>query len=130
MVKKAGKSGEYRSFTVEGSSIGFEGGVLVSKTPGSAALKVSRKLFRMVAKEPSYSRFKSDSFVQFIIRETTQGSSHKILAYEGHKMKLSPPVERKLPNGETYMIEFQYKAKALKEHQVHDSLKPKLGGAM
>lgn len=128
MVKKAGKSGEYRSFTVEGSSIGFEDGKFVSKSPSAAAQKIGRKLFRLIAKEPGYARFKTDSVVQFIVRETTQGSSHKIFAYEGHKKKLSKPVERKLPNGETYIIEFEYKAKALHDNDVHDSLKPKLGG--
>lgn len=124
MVKKAGKSAEFfRSFTIEGSSIGFTGGVFVSKTPGSASKKATRKLFKVLHEDSEYARFRGDKKMQFILRESTQGSSHKTLAYDGYKNKLSPPVVRKLPGGKEYVIEFEYKTKALKEHQVHDSLK-------
>jgi hypothetical protein len=127
MVKKQGKSGEYRSFTIEGSSIGFDGGKFLSKTPGEASTKVGRKLFRLVNKESKFARFKGDKTFQFILRETTQGSAHRVFAYEAHKKKLDTPLERKLPTGVVLIIEDEIKTYALKEHQVHDSLKPHLG---
>ena len=126
MVKKANKSGEYRSFTVEGSSIGYEEGKFISKTPGGAAKKVARKLHRLIEDDRAFARYKNDKDVQFILRETTQGSAHKTLAYQAHKKKLAEPVVRKFPNGTEYTITHEYKALALKEHEVHPSLKSKL----
>lgn len=119
MVKKSSNpDASYRSFKVEGSSIGFEGGKFISKTPTSAAKKVSRKLFDLIQKSPEFSKYKSDKDVQFIIRESTQGSSHKTYAYEGIKVKLSQPVVRVLPNGSEYTIEFEYKTHALKDKEI------------
>ena len=116
MVKKSSNPDvSYRSFKIEGSSIGFEGGKFISKTPTGAAKKVSRKLFDLVQKNHEYAKYKSDKDVQFIIRESTQGSSHKTYAYEGHKVVLSQPVVRVLPNGTEYTIEFEYKTFALKD---------------
>jgi hypothetical protein len=134
MVKKNGKT-DYRSFTIEGSSIGFEGAKLISKTPGGAATKAANKLFRLIEKDSGYARFKNDKIVQFILREQTSGSSHKILAYDAKKVKLDEPIEREFPNPKdpsnpiVYKITHAVKVKALREHEVHSALKPKLGGA-
>lgn len=129
MVKKVNpktkKVEDYRSFTVEGSSIGFEEGKFVSRNPGGAAKKVARKLHKLIETDSKYSRFNNNE-VQFILRETTVGSSHKTLAYQAHKNKLATPVVRTLPNGKEYTITHEYKALALREHEVHASLKSKL----
>lgn len=131
MVKKASNpSKEYRSFVLEGSSIGFEGAQFVSASPGGAASKAGNKLFRLIAKDSGYARFKRDEVVQFIIREITKGSSGKIYAYDARKEKLDTPVERKFPakNGETNIVVItdKIKVKALKEHEVHSSLQKHL----
>jgi hypothetical protein len=125
MVKKANRSGDYRSFKIEGSSIGYEGSTFVSANPGDSARKAARKLHSLVEKDPEYSRFRSDKLIQVILRETTQGSKHGIYAYDTYKVKLADPVERKLPNGDTYLVEHTYKAKALKEQDVGANLKRK-----
>ena len=125
MVKKQGKEG-YRSFTVEGSSIGFEKGTFVSMDPGGAARKIARRLHKLIEEDVSYARFKNDSDVQFIMRETTQGNPHKVFAYQAHKKKLDTPILRKFPNDRVSTITHIYKAMALKEHQVHPTLKSKM----
>jgi tryptophan synthase beta subunit len=126
MVKKANKPNEeYRSFSIEGSSIEFFGGKFISKTPGGAAKKAGRKLYSMIDKEPEFAKYKKDEMVQFIIRETTLGSAHKLFAYDAYKIRLDEPVVRKLPNGGEYTIEFVYKVRALKENELHEHLRSK-----
>jgi hypothetical protein len=134
MVKKHGQ--DYRSFTIEGSSIGFEGAKLISKSPSGAATKAANKLFRLLEKESKYARFKSDAVVQFIIRESTAGSAHKFLAYDARKVKLPTPITREFPNKADpsnpikYVITHKVKVKALKEHELHTALKAKFGGSL
>lgn len=125
MVKKANKSGEYRSFKIEGSSIGYEGSAFVSATPGGAAKKAARKMYKLIQNDSSFSRYKSDKLVQIIIRETTLGSKNGLFAYDAYKEKLAQPVERKLPNGSMYVVEYVYKTKALGENDVSSSLRRK-----
>jgi len=125
MVKKANKSGDYRSFKIEGSSIGYEGSAFVSASPGDSSRKAARKLYSLVDKDPEYARFRSDKLIQVILRETTQGSKNGIFAYDTYKVKLDKPVERKLPNGSTYVVEYAYKTKALKEQDVSAGLQRK-----
>jgi hypothetical protein len=141
MVKKSSNPNkEYRSFTIEGSSIGFEGGKFISLSPGSAASKAGTKLFRLVKKDPEY-KGKASDVIQFIIRETTQGSKSKTLAYDAKVVKLSPPVERIFPNpkydsskpedesNQKYTVSLvteKVKIKALKEHEVHSSLQERM----
>jgi hypothetical protein len=126
MVKKEGKSDFFRSFTVAGSSIGFEEGKYVSKTPGSAAKKIARKLHSLIEKDSKYARYKGEKTVQFIMRETTMGSDHKTFAYDAEKSKLAEPITRTFPNGKDYVITHAYKAKALFPHEVHSSLQHKM----
>lgn len=130
MVKKASNPNvTYRSFTIEGSSIGYKGGEYVSPNPGQAARKMGTKLLRMLEKDATYQRFKHDDHVQFILREKTQGSTIKALAYKAEKLMLDKPVERKFPNpknqAEPIIVKITHKTvvKALKAHEVHDSLK-------
>ena len=130
MVKKNGE--DYRSFTIEGSSVGFEGAKLVSKTPGAAAQKAGNKLFNLVKKDAGFSRFKNVSVIQFIIREQTLGSIHKTFPYDARVVKLDVPITREFPNKKdpsnpiVYKIDHKVKIKALKEHEVHSSLQSKL----
>ena len=129
MVKKSSNPEKnFRSFTIEGSSIGFEGGSYISSVPSGAAKKVGRKLFSLVEKDPSYTKFKGDKVMQFILRETTQGSAHKTFPYDAHKIKLAKPVQLPWKNskGEPLTVEYSYKVFALKEHEVHSALQSKL----
>jgi hypothetical protein len=134
MPQKNGQA--YRSFTIEGSSIGFDGAKLISKSPSGAATKAANKLFRLIEKESKYSRFKSDSVVQFIIREQTVGSAKKFHAYDARKVKLDTPVTREFPNKKDpanpikYVITHKVKVKALKEHELHTALRAKFGGSL
>lgn len=125
MVKKEGSKDFFRSFTIAGSSIGFEEGKYVSKTPGSASKKIARKLHSLIEKDSKYSRYKGEK-IQFIMRETTLGSDHKTFAYDAVKNKLAVPITRTFPNGKQSVITHEYKAKALFEHEVHASLQHKL----
>jgi hypothetical protein len=130
MVKKNGKEG-YRSFTIEGSSISFEGGEFISKTPGGAASKVANKLYRLIYSKSEYARYRSDGVVQFIIREKTQGSAHKTFAYDAKRTKLPTPIKREIPNKKTgkptvYEITHKVKVKALKESEIRSGLKQKM----
>lgn len=75
-------SNNYRSFTIDFSSNGKIGGRYISKTPLSAARKaVSKRLFKN-------SRSKT---VNFQLKETTQGSTHKIYSYTAKSVKLRVP---------------------------------------
>jgi hypothetical protein len=123
MVKKASNpTKEYRSFTLEGSSIGHDGGTYVSMTPGGAAKKIGNKLFRLV-ESGEYTHPSSNNTVQMIIREQTVDSSHKTFAYQAHKEKLSKPIVRELPNGKKLEITHALRVHALKEHEIHHTLK-------
>lgn len=129
MVKKANKSGDYRSFKIEGSSIGFEGGKFISSSPASAAKKAGRKLHKMIDTEAPFARYRGDKLIQVIIRETTLGSAQKLFAYDIYKVKLSTPTVRTLPNGSEYTIDFEYKIKALKEQDMPKTLRPLMQNA-
>lgn len=124
MVKKANKQGEYRSFKIEGSSIGYEGSKFISASPASAAKKAGRKLHKLIATDSEFAKYKGDKLIQVIIRETTLGSAQKLYAYDIYKVKLSTPTVRTLPDGSEYTIEFEYKVKSLLEQDMHKSLRP------
>jgi hypothetical protein len=129
MVKKASNpTKEYRSFTIQGSSIGFEGASYVSSSPSGAAKKAARKLFTLVEKDTQYKRFDDEKVIQFILRETTLNSKHKTYAYDAKKIKFSTPVALPIKdkNGNPLMVEYEYKAVPLKEYEVHSSLQPHL----
>jgi hypothetical protein len=129
MVKKANNPDvEYRSFIIQGSSLGFEGGHFVSKSPSGAAKKASRKLFSLLEKDPEYKRFSHEEVIQFILRETTQKSAHKTYPYDARKEKLKTPIELPIKDkdGNPLKVYFVYKAIPLKEHEVLSSLQSKL----
>lgn len=129
MVKKANNPNvEYRSFIIQGSSLGFEGGHFVSKSPSAAAKKASRKLFALVEKDAEYKRYAGEEVIQFILRETTQGSAHKTYPYDARKTELKTPLELPIKDkdGNPLKVYFVYKAIPLKEHEVHSYLQSKL----
>jgi hypothetical protein len=129
MVKKASNPNkEYRSFVIQGSSLGYEGGHFVSASPSGAAKKASRKLFALVEKDSDYKRYKSEEVIQFILRETTTGSAHKTYPYDARKEHLKTPIELPIKdkNGNPLLVHTLYKAIPLKEQEVHSYLVPKL----
>jgi len=87
-----------RTFTIQGSDLGFEGGRYKSKTPSLAAKKAAKQLFRMVENKDhksewkKYSEFSSTNKINFILREMTQGSKKDHFYYEGSVTKLKTPL--------------------------------------
>lgn len=129
MVKKASNpKKDYRSFTIQGSSIGYQGGSYISASPSGAAKKAAKQLFKLVEKEAEYKKYDDEKVIQFILRETTQGSKHKTYAYDGKKHKFPKPVELPIKdkNGNPLTVEYEFKAVPLKEHEVHSYLQQHL----
>lgn len=100
---------EQRTFTVQGSEIGVNGGTYRSSSPSSAAKKASRILFRK-AKQGAKS-------IKFILRETTRGSEHKAYFYEGFIHYLDTPkvINR---NGTEIQITKEVKIKTCQHHEM------------
>jgi len=87
MSSSAGK----RTFIIEGSEIGFSGGkykISDKGTPGGAAKKAAKSLFRMVENTENktewhkYAEFKHNKTIKFLLRESTKGSDKKTKYYE------------------------------------------------
>lgn len=123
-----------RTFTIQGSDIGFSGGLYKSTSgPVTAAKKAARILFRMVmygvkyqenhiankkyAKYAKYAAFAKDKTIKFLLRETTRGSEKKSLFYEGSKLNLKTPVVI-TRNGVEVTIEHKYDVKVC--HEAHN----------
>lgn len=96
-----------RSFTVAESEIGVSGGRYKSETPGAAAVKAARMLF----KELSGRSGKKPTAIHFVLRESTRGSNHEQYAYIGIKEKLENTLVIKRGDKEI-KIEHVYHAKS------------------
>jgi hypothetical protein len=104
------KSSGKRSFTinaafhVDGCPTKFSRadytGRYISATPERAAAKALRRLCHV-------KRIKGQCTLYIEIRETTQGTEHKVFAYHAKRIRLAKPIERKNPQGETYMIYYK-----------------------
>lgn len=86
-----------KTFKIAGSDIDFMGGLYhPNKTgsPGSAAKKAAKSLFRMIENKKGsadwkkFERFKDHKTIKFILRETTQGSDKKSKYYEAKVVHL------------------------------------------
>lgn len=106
-------SGEKRSFTIEGSSLGIKTGHYKGKTPGQAARKAAKMLYKRLDKHDDRSlvKFNKVKNVKLMLRETTRGSPNNVFYYEADRTELNTPkvIERKLPNGEVLRIEYKHK---------------------
>lgn len=86
-----------RTFTIQGSDLGFEGGKYTGVSPFNAARKAAKQLFHKVenkAKNPKWSKYahlKTHKVIKFILRETTQGSGKNTFFYEGSVEHLAVP---------------------------------------
>lgn len=96
-----------RNFTVQGSDLGFTGGLYTGKTPLAAAKKAGTKLFQAIdhgvkfhedskkfAKykdHAEYAKYSQQKSVKFLLRETTQGSKKKSYFYEVTQNKFDEP---------------------------------------
>lgn len=130
------ESKKERTFTIQGSDIGYAGGVYKSTSgPAHAAKKAARILFRMVAhgvkyhsnpkenkkfaKFGKYAAFSKDKTIKFLVRETTQGSEKKSYYYEAEMSKLRSPIIINR-NGVEVKIEHKYDVKVCHEsHNYH-----------
>jgi CxxC motif-containing protein (DUF1111 family) len=110
------KQGEYRSFTIQGSDIGFSGGSYKVKhgkdgkggAPSSAAKKAASALFRVVrnavkyqkdpkgnarfAKLAKFAKWSKEKSIKFLLRETTRGSGKESFYYEATVVELKDPI--------------------------------------
>lgn len=96
-----------RTFTIQGSAIGFEGGRYKNKQPYGAGLKAGRQLFRVIkwgklyrsnsteyakyAKYAKYAHHNLDHPIKFLLRETTSGSEKETYYYDAVMHKLENP---------------------------------------
>lgn len=86
-----------RTFTIQGSDLGFEGGRYKGTSPQLAARKAAKQLFRMVEnkkKDPKlhkYEKYASHKKIKFILREASRGSDKNTFYYEAHIEKLPEP---------------------------------------
>jgi hypothetical protein len=87
---------------VNGTNVNFTGGRYISNTPSGAA----KKAFS------SYNKLKrSVKSLKITMKETTQGSSHKIFNYKVYKIKSD--MERELPNGNVIQYAYEIKTKSI-----------------
>ena len=73
---------DHRNFTVEFCELLNMGGIFKGKTPGQAARKAARKLFKISPKKKQ---------IKFVLREMTQGSEKKEYKYVATKNVLDTP---------------------------------------
>jgi hypothetical protein len=74
------------TYTIAGSTIGFDGGRYKSKTPSAAAKKAGTRLFK-----EAESKKKKINEIKFFLRQTTRGSKHNIYQYHVIRKKLATP---------------------------------------
>lgn len=103
-----------RSFTIESAEIKLPEdyqGRFESKTPGAAALKACRRIFKINEEQQKNKRKSKKSEIRFVLRETTQDSAKKEFHYIGIKRKLDTPLE--IRRGDvTITVNYEYKVKA------------------
>lgn len=109
-----------RTFTIQGSDLGFEGGRYKGVSPMAAGRKAAKQLFRMIENKDSkadwkkYARFAHFKVIKFIIRESTRGSAKDTFFYEATVTPLKTPrvIER---NGVQITVTKQINVKACTE---------------
>jgi hypothetical protein len=86
-----------RTFTIQGSDLGFEGGRYKGTSPFLAARKAAKQLFRMVenkkkvSKWNKYHKFASYKKLKFLLREVSRGSDKTTHYYEATVEPLPEP---------------------------------------
>lgn len=98
-----------RTFTIQGSDIGFSGGIYRASSPYSAGKKAARQLFRVIsygvkytenpkdeklakyAKFAKFARFKNERTIKFLLREQTRGSEKRSFYYDALQQDLAEP---------------------------------------
>lgn len=79
-------SSSQRHFTIQGSSIGHEGGRYSGKMPSIAAKKAAKVLFRMLESDEKFKHFKDQKTIKVIMREVTAGSAMRVKYYTLRKV--------------------------------------------
>jgi hypothetical protein len=92
-----------RNFVVNYCVINGLEGNFKGATPGQAAKKITRKLFKLAPKSPK---------IEFHIRETTKDSAKKIYKYYGTKETLDPPLTYTRA-GVEYTVHTKYNVKQI-----------------
>ena len=135
------KMSSVRTFTVQGSDIGYQGGTYKStSTPVVAARKAARMLFRIIKhavlyksdpvkykaykKYAAYAEYKNEKNIKILLREKTQGGAGKSFYYEATMKKLSSPVIV-TRNGKDIKIESEVDVKVCKDPHDHHVTPPK-----
>jgi hypothetical protein len=134
-------SDKQRTFTVQGSDIGFQGGTYKSTTtPVVAARKAARMLFRVIKhavayksdpvkfkaykKYAKFAEFKNEKSIKMLLREKTKGGEGHSFYYEATMKKLSSPVIV-TRNGKEIKIETEVDVKVCKDPHDHHVAPPK-----
>jgi len=119
-----------RTFTIQGSDLGFEGGKYKGTSPVQAARKAAKQLFRMVENKPGkaawkkYSKFTSYKVLKFILREASRGSKKETHYYEATVIPLPEPKIIKR-NGVEITITKTIRVKTCEEHMATVAHTPK-----
>jgi hypothetical protein len=120
-VSKSKEVKEYRSFVLQGSSLGVNGLKFTKAAPGGAASSAAYKLFALANKDSKYAAHKG-AVIQLIIRETTRGSAGKSYAYDARMEKLDVPVVFAVKDGKEQVRTHVVSVRSLKEHEVKGGL--------
>lgn len=113
MVKTSSGKDGYRSFTVvDASKFGgcktkFKSGKYVSKTPVGAAKKAFSSFCRL-------KRIRGVCTLFVTVKETTQGSNHKLYTYKLNRHRLKVPIIRFEGTNKEYVNEYANRAKSVK----------------
>jgi hypothetical protein len=99
---RSGDNNVCRSFQVFGSGIGYKSpssSYYKGKAPSAVAKKFGSMLFRLINDHTSeYVRFRNQSTIKFIMKETTRGSDKSTFYYKAERVELPEPIRRTLPN--------------------------------
>jgi hypothetical protein len=107
-----------RTFSIEGSSIGFRGGRYVGLTPVQAAKKAGKALFTRIDNNAHFRRYKKAKVVKFMLRETTKGSVHDEYFYQVKRVEKKEPVVAKI-NGVDVVYKHDYVTSACERFTHH-----------
>jgi hypothetical protein len=108
-----------RTFKIIGCGVGFKSkstSYYKGKSPTVAVRKIGRMLFKLINDPKSeYYKYKKQTTIKVIIRETTQGSKHKTFYYLTERFELDKPIVRTLPNGNVITNKYKIKCKRCPE---------------
>ena len=109
MVKcnKQDSASSCRSFKVVWSEIGYvspPSSYFRGKSISQVATKFGTRLFKLATTDPNYKKFAKQEVIKVMIKETTRGAKDETAFFKAKRIKLTTPLERTFPNGNTVSI--------------------------